>query len=179
MFFSKSRRIAELEALAAMLRRKLDAARGTDKPATPTKKTLDWEAVAKQLAADRTKAERAANWEIGRLEAIIQGWTELSAAGTRRIHRLARVVARHRKTITEQAATIVDLTGRLDRWEGGDRAISPAPPPGTGLAAQLADAKRQIATRDAHIKSLDARLATLELANRAGDHRSAPLKAAS
>lgn len=173
MFFSKSRRIAELEALAAMLRRKLDAARGASQPAAPAGNAPDWEAVAKQLASDRTKAERAAKWEIGRLESIIQGWGELSAAGTRRIQRLARATARNRKTITEQAATIAEQADRLDRWEGGDRALKLAARPGDDAESQLADARRSLANKDEHIRSLDARLAILETANRSTDWQSA------
>ncbi|MCX4751718.1 hypothetical protein OG455_41855 [Kitasatospora sp. NBC_01287] len=160
------RRIAELEARNAYLHQKIDdlTAKQAGLPVAP-----DWEAIAKQLATDRTKAERADRWQIARLEADRDVWIELSAAANRRIKRLARGAARYRKALAEQGSLIADQATRLDRWEGGDRALMPLPRTGADAVSQLNETRKQLAQRVDQITKLEALLATLQQANMDAD----------
>jgi hypothetical protein len=95
---------------------------------------VDWEAVATQIAHDRTEAHRADRWHIGRLEADIDGLTEMCAIGTRWLQRLARAVWHLRKANAEkdaelacQAAQLSKLRDKIEEYEGGDRAVKLAP----------------------------------------------------
>jgi chromosome segregation ATPase len=101
VLYAKQRRINELEARCTVLRRKLDEKRSVSESTAPaaTVPVVDWEGVAKQLASDRTKAERAGQWRATRLEADLDGWIELAALGARRVARLVRACARYRQTI--------------------------------------------------------------------------------
>jgi uncharacterized coiled-coil protein SlyX len=160
-------RIEQLEARNQYLQQELDKLRrqAADKPAPGP---LDWEGIAKQLAKDRTKAERADRWHIGRLEADLDGLVELCAIGTRRLQRLARAVWRLRKTIADQNAVIAELTRRVDHWEGGDRALRDAVP-AASVEARIAELEHALALRDEQIRGLDKHIANLEAANRSTD----------
>jgi hypothetical protein len=129
----------------------------------------NWEAAAKQIAADRAKADQATKWQIAKADDINSGWIELCAAGNRRVIRLARGAARYRKTISEQAATIAAQAERLAKYEGGGRALMPPPRTGADAVAQLLEAKKQLALRDEQIRKLDGQIQKLETANAAGD----------
>jgi hypothetical protein len=129
----------------------------------------DWEAAAKQIAADRAQAHRADRWHIGRLEADLDGLVELCAIGTRRLQRLARAVWRLRKTVADQNAVIAELTRRVDHWEGGDRALRDAIPVSQNAAAQIADLKHTVALRDQQLHELTNQLEILQKANASTD----------
>lgn len=127
----------------------------------------NWEAAAKQIAKDRAEADRAAKWEIQRLEAVIQDWAELSAVGTRRLQRLAQTVLANRRTITEQTATIAGQAERLAKWEGGDRALMPPPRTGADAVAQLIEERRINALLIEQVRGQADQLAILQKANEA------------
>jgi uncharacterized coiled-coil protein SlyX len=160
-------RIEQLEARNQYLQQELDKLRQptADKPVPGP---LDWEGVAKQLAKDRTKAERADRWHIGRLEADLDGLVELCAIGTRRLQRLARAVWRLRKTVADQNAVIAELSRKVDHWEGGDRALRDAVP-AASAAARIAELERELARRNEQILGLDRQIAVLETANASTD----------
>lgn len=137
MFFADKRRIAELEALAAFLRRELDKAR-SGPAAAPVK---DWEGITKQLAKDRVQAQRNDAREMARLNDVAEGWETLASQHQRRSQRLTRAVMRCWEEI-----------GRLRRQLAAlDVSV---------LTRQLRDAKEREA-------ALSAQLAILQDANEA------------
>ncbi|WP_327066773.1 hypothetical protein [Kitasatospora sp. NBC_01302] len=180
MFRSKIR-IAELEALASYLRQELDAERAKNEQSTVGPSDPDWEAIGKQLARDRVQADRAAKWEIAKLEQLIQDWVELAASGQRRLLRVLRACARYRREISELRTVNRELqdantglTERLDRVEGPDRALGLARPIGDDAASQIADLQKRLAARTAQLLALEDERALLQRANEAADWAAGP-----
>jgi len=168
MWGSKSRRIAELKAHVAYLRKALDNARGTT--VQPVKASPDWQKLAMQYAEDRVAEAQAAGREMARLQDVAEGWAKLARTDERRSVRLARAVYRYwaeigrlRKTVAARDASIKALQDRLVDREGGDRAVMPAIPR-KGDSAEVRLLKAQIT-------KLEGQLHVLQTANENSDWR--------